>query len=92
MELEKTSKPDLKNWEKNLLQRFSQYKDSGLKLDLTRGKPGTEQLDLANQMEGLLNGKMISLNGTDLRNYGGQDGIPEARKLGAEILLSLIHI
>jgi len=86
MELEKTSKPDLKNWEKNLLQRFSQYKESGLKLDLTRGKPGTEQLDLANQMEGLLKGKMISLNGTDLRNYGGQDGIPEARKLGAEIL------
>ena len=29
---------------------------------------------------------MISSNGTDLRNYGGQDGIPEARKLGAEIL------
>ena len=86
MELEKISKPDLKNWEKNLLQRFSQYKESGLKLDLTRGKPGTEQLDLANQMEGLLKGKMISLNGTDLRNYGGQDGIPEARKLGAEIL------
>ena len=86
MELEKTSKPDLKNWEKILLQRFSQYKESGLKLDLTRGKPGTEQLDLANQMEGLLKGKMISLNGTDLRNYGGQDGIPEARKLGAEIL------
>ena len=86
MELEKTSKQDLKNWEKNLLQKFSQYKQSKLKLDLTRGKPGTEQLDLANQMEGLLNGKMISLSGTDLRNYGGQDGIPEARKLGAEIL------
>ena len=86
MELEKTSKADLKNWEKNLLQRFSQYKELGLKLDLTRGKPGIEQLDLANQMEGLLKGKMISLNGTDLRNYGGQDGIPEARKLGAEIL------
>ena len=37
MELEKTSKQDLKNWEKNLLQKFSQYKESGLKLDLTRG-------------------------------------------------------
>ena len=60
MELEKTSKSDLKNWEKNLLQRFSQYKDFGLELDLTRGKPGTEQLDLANQMEGLLKGKMIT--------------------------------
>ena len=86
MELEKTSKPDLKIWEKNLLQKFSKYKESGLKLDLTRGKPGTEQLDLANQMEGLVNGKMMSLNGTDLRNYGGHDGIPEARRLGAEIL------
>ena len=86
MELAKTSKLDLNNWEKNLLQRFSQYKEYGLNLDLTRGKPCTEQLDLANQMEGLLKGKMISSNGTDLRNYGGQDGIPEARKLGAEIL------
>ena len=86
MDLEKNSKPELKNWETNLLRRFNQYKESGLRLDLTRGKPGTEQLDLANQMEGLLKGKMISSNGTDLRNYGGQDGIPEARKLGAEIL------
>ena len=55
-------------------------------MDLTRGKPGAEQLDLADKMEGLLKGKMKSLNGTDLRNYGGQDGIPEARKLGAEIM------
>ena len=60
MELEKTSKLDLKNWGKKLLQRFSQYKESGLKLDLTRGNPGTKQLDLANNMEGLLKGEMIS--------------------------------
>ena len=86
MELENTSKSELKNWEQNLLQKYRQYKESGLKLDLTRGKPGTEQLDLSDQMEGLLKGKMISVNGTDLRNYGGQDGIPEARKLGAEIM------
>ena len=78
MELENTSKSELKNWEQNLLQEYRQYKESGLKLDLTRGKPGTEQLDLADQMEGLLKGKMISVNGTDLRNYGGQDGITEA--------------
>ena len=86
MELENTSKSELKNWEQNLLQEYRQYKESGLKLDLTRGKPGTEQLDLADQMEGLLKGKMVSVNGTDLRNYGGHDGIPEARKLGAELL------
>ena len=60
MELAKTSKTDLNNWEKNLLNRFCQYKKYGLKLDLTRGKPGTEQLDLANQMEGLMMGKMIT--------------------------------
>ena len=86
MEIEKNSKLELKKWEQNLLKRFSKYKESGLKLDLTRGKPGAEQLDLADNMEGLLKGKMESLNGTDLRNYGGQDGIPEARKLGAEIM------
>ena len=86
MDLEKTSKQELRLWEKNLLQSFSKHKKAGLKLDLTRGKPGTEQLDLADRMEGLLKGKMISSNGIDLRNYGGQDGIPEARKLGADIM------
>jgi len=86
MELKNTSKTELKKWEQNLLKSFSKYKKFGLKLDLTRGKPGTEQLDLSDKMEGLLKGKMRSLNGTDLRNYGGQYGIPEARKLGAEIM------
>ena len=57
MELKKTSKLELKNWEQNLLKRFSKYKEFGLKLDLTRGKPGAEQLDLADKMEGLLKGK-----------------------------------
>ena len=46
-ELQKISKTEIKNWEKNLLQKLDLYKESGLKLDLTRGKPGTDQLDLS---------------------------------------------
>ena len=86
MNLENASILELKNWEQKLALQYREYQDAGLKLDLTRGKPGTEQLNLADEMEGLLKDKMISANGTDLRNYGGIDGIPEARKLGGEML------
>ena len=76
----------LKKEEKSLAVEYARFCDSRLKLDLTRGKPSMEQLKLSEGMEGLLEGRMIHEDGTDLRNYGGADGIPEARKLGAELL------
>ena len=57
-----------------------------MKLDLTRGKPSAEQLDLANDLDGILDGFYILQDGTDVRNYGGILGIPEARQLGGGIL------
>lgn len=57
-----------------------------LSLDLTRGKPSLDQLDLSNQLDGILNGFYLLQDGTDVRNYGGLRGIPEARRLGAQIL------
>ena len=86
MILEKTSPARLKIWEKELLEKYNQFKSADLKLDLTRGKPGFSQLDLSNLMEDLPKSKMILENGLDLRNYGGIDGIASARKLGGDML------
>ena len=69
-----------------LQSRYDAYVKAGLKLDLTRGKPAREQLDLSNQLDGILNGFYILQDGTDVRNYGGILGIPEARQLGAELI------
>ena len=54
----------------------------GLKLDLTRGKPSPKQLDAANGVLGL-SGEPVSADGTDLRNYGGLNGLPEVRAIFA---------
>lgn len=59
---------------------------SGLELDLTRGKPATEQLELSNVLDGILQGNYLAEDGMDVRNYGGLLGIPEARRLGGLIM------
>ena len=69
-----------------LQAQYEHYQTLGLKLDLTRGKPAPAQLDLASALDGVLNGFYLLQDGTDVRNYGGISGIPEARQLGAEIL------
>ncbi|MEZ0577934.1 aminotransferase class I/II-fold pyridoxal phosphate-dependent enzyme [Nocardioides sp. MH1] len=57
----------------------------GLKLDLTRGKPGADQLDLSNGLLGLPTG-FKDRSGTDVRNYGGLDGLAEVREIFADLL------
>ncbi|MEJ2087580.1 MAG: aminotransferase class I/II-fold pyridoxal phosphate-dependent enzyme, partial [Gammaproteobacteria bacterium] len=57
-----------------------------LSLDLTRGKPASDQLDLSNGLDAVLAGNYTASDGTDTRNYGQLRGIPEARALGAEIM------
>ena len=86
MNLENATREELQTLEQKLAANYQEYQDADLKLDLTRGKPGAAQLDLADEMEGSLKDKMISESGTALRNYGGLDGIPAARKLGSEML------
>lgn len=71
---------------RKLTEAYRRFQDANLKLDLTRGKPSTAQLDLSNGMGPLLMDQCFLEDGTDLRNYGGLDGIPEARKLGAAML------
>ena len=59
----------------------------GLKLDLTRGKPSPEQLDLSNRLLSLPGeGDHRDASGTDVRNYGGLQGLRELREIFAPLL------
>ena len=75
--------------EELLLQRakLEKLKAKGLKLDMSRGKPGKEQLDLVSDILTVLSDPWECIvDGTDVRNYGMLSGIPAAKRLFAEIL------
>ena len=66
---------------------YAALKEKGLKLDMTRGKPSNEQLDLANALNtALAETDYKAADGTDGRNYGGLDGLPEMKAIFAELL------
>jgi aspartate/methionine/tyrosine aminotransferase len=66
---------------------FSKYTEKGKKLNMMRGVPSNEQLSLCNGMLTCLSAEdYIAENGTDCRNYGGLDGIPEIKKIFADLL------
>ena len=71
--------------DESLESKFAALKAKSFNIDLTRGKPGSDQLDLSNE---LLSTTVpdISSSGVDVRNYGDPLGITEARQLGAELL------
>lgn len=69
-----------------LEQQFGDYKAKGLKLDMSRGKPSPDQLDLSMEMMDHFGNEYVSENGTDCRNYGLLDGIPEAKTIFSEML------
>lgn len=74
---------ELLELKKELTQQFEEVKAKGLSLDMSRGKPGKDQLDLSMPMLDLVNANsdMKCENGMDCRNYGVLDGIPEAKRL-----------
>ena len=67
---------------------YESYKSKGLKLDLSRGKPNSQQLDVSLPLLGALTSReeCFSEAGVDCRNYGILDGIPEMKRLFAEML------
>ncbi len=66
---------------------YAALKQRGLKLDMTRGKPSNEQLDLANELTAVLAASDYkAADGTDARNYGGLDGLPEMKAIFADLL------
>ena len=77
------SKQELLEQQEQLLKRFEEYKAMGLKLDMSRGKPSKEQLDLSMDM---LKPIDYTENGFDVRNYGILDGIQSCKELFAQLL------
>lgn len=65
---------------------YAELVASGLKLDLTRGKPAAVQLDLSNTLLDILDGDHTAADGTDLRNYGGPTGLTELKEIFAPLL------
>lgn len=74
--------------QQELEQAFEDVKGKGLKLDMSRGKPAVTQLNMSMDMFDVLNSEsdMKCEDGTDVRNYGVLDGIPEAKKLMGDIM------
>ena len=79
------TKEELLKLQEELERQYEDYKGQGLKLDMSRGKPGPAQLDLSN---GLLTAlaDYHTEAGADARNYGILDGVPEAKKLFSDLL------
>ncbi len=82
------TKEELLTLQEQLNQAYAEAKAKGLKLDMSRGKPGVAQLDMGMALMDVLNSEsdMKTADGVDTRNYGVLDGIPEAKKLMADIM------
>lgn len=82
------SRDDLLKLQTELESAFDKAKAMNLKLDMSRGKPSIAQYDLGNALMDTLTSEsdFKSENGLDCRNYGVLDGIPEAKKLMADIM------
>ena len=76
---------DLTAQEATIAAKYRAQVAAGLQLDLTRGKPSPAQVALSDDLDTVLDGH-YEASGIDVRNYGGLDGIHEARQLGAELL------
>ena len=73
---------------KELEASFEEKKALNLQLDMSRGKPSTSQLDVSQPILDVLDSAstLTASDGIDCRNYGGLDGIPEAKQLMSEMM------
>lgn len=84
--LDSLSTADLTAWCDRAQARYDAFKARGLSLDLTRGKPSSDQLDLSNRLLALPGeADHTAADGTDVRNYGGLQGLAELRALLAPL-------
>ncbi len=81
------AKDELLNEYNSVKAEYENLKAQGLSIDMSRGKPGADQLDISDGMLDVLSdGNFKCENGLDVRNYGLLDGIPECKKLFADLL------
>ncbi len=82
------SKKELELEKEALEKKYNEYKSKGLKLDLSRGKPNSDQLDISMPIlsSPISREECVSENGLDCRNYGVLDGLPEMKRLFADML------
>ena len=82
------SRTELLELKAELDEKYKEASAKGLKLDMSRGKPSISQLELSKDMLNIVddNSDMKCENGMDVRNYGVLDGIPEAKKIMADIM------
>lgn len=82
------SREELLQQKASLEKAYEDAKGKGLKLDMSRGKPSVAQLDMTMGIMSVLDKdtEMKTLDGTDCRNYGMMDGIPEAKQLMADMM------
>lgn len=82
------TKEELLQEQERLQKEYKGFEEAGLQLNMARGKPERAQLELSMPMLDLVDSKSDCLaeDGTDCRNYGELDGLPEARRLMAEIM------
>ena len=87
MSYKQLNKDELQKLYDKCNKQYEQYKTLGLSLDMSRGKPGADQLDLSMDLLTVLGpGDYKASDGTDCRNYGGLDGIPEMKKMFADLM------
>lgn len=88
MQYSQMSNDELRARKAELDKDFAEIKKLNLKLDMSRGKPGADQLDLSMDMLKTVIGvcDCKAENGFDCRNYGVLDGLPECKALFAEML------
>ncbi len=84
----KLSTEELKEIYASLKAKYKEYQALGLNLNMARGKPGNDQLDLSMGMMDILSSEddLTCEDGTDCRNYGVLDGIAEAKKLIGDMM------
>ena len=87
MNLSQMNKEQLTSFKNEVEALYNDFKAQGLCLNMSRGNPCKEQLELSVDMLKVFDdGRFESENGTDVRNYGQLDGIPEAKKFFSEMI------
>ncbi len=81
------TREELQNLYNGLQKEYAQIQSRNLSLDMSRGKPGKEQLDLSEDMlHCIKDSAACMMDGVDTRNYGVIDGLPSIKKMFAELL------